>query len=77
MLGILSKFQDKDIFVDPAIPFAKFIKDDLIKNNLLSDANIANDEFYVSSNPQQFYTGAKFIYELKKEPELVIFAEKI
>ncbi len=77
LLGILSKFQDKDIFVDPAIPFAKFIKDDLIKNNLLSDANIANDEFYVSSNPQQFYTGAKFIYELKKEPELVIFDEKI
>lgn len=73
LLGILSKFQDKNMFIDPAIPFANYIKEDLTKNDLLSNATEACEEFYVSSKPKQFFVGAKSIYELSQEPKLVEF----
>ena len=54
LLDILAKFADKDLFIDPAEPFANYIKDSLFRDNLLSDSGLGSDEFYVSSNPQNF-----------------------
>lgn len=72
--GILSKFISGDMLIDPAIPFAQFIADDLNKNNLLKSSNTpSKEEFYVSSDPHQFKISAKLFYELSDEPNLLVF----
>jgi hypothetical protein len=61
------------LFFDPAISFAKYIKDDLEKNNLLSDRLSQEfEKFYVSSNPQNFKTSSKMFYDVEDIPELLI-----
>lgn len=73
LVDVLSKFAPRDMFIDPAIPFAEYIKSDLASANLLSDDEIVEDEFYVSSNPELFKSSAKMFYELEKAPELLVF----
>lgn len=72
LLDVLSEFAPKDLFIDPAVSFAKYIKSDLEMNNLLSDTNQPNELFYVSSNPELFKTSAKMFYDVKS-PELLTF----
>lgn len=74
LLPILSKFAPSDIFIDPSISFAKYIKADLSDANLLNNsANTPTEEFYVSSNPEQFKKSAKMFYNLEHAPILVNF----
>ncbi|MBQ8460365.1 glutamate racemase [bacterium] len=73
LLNVLEKFADKDIFIDPAKPFAQYIANDLKLNHLLNDRKTQQDEFYVSSNPENFKHSAKMFYELPNNPELLIF----
>ena len=74
LLPVLAEFAPKDLFIDPSISFAEFLKNDLGSKNLLKmSSSPATDEFYVSSNPKQFRESAKMFYDLGKEPELVIF----
>ena len=73
LLDVLSKFCDKDKFIDPALPFAEYIKGALSSINMLSPQKIAEDKFYVSSNPEQFKISAEMFYKLEKAPELLIF----
>lgn len=74
LLDILSKFQPQDLFVDPAIDFANYIKSDLENNNLLNDCKEGHyEEFYVSSNPNKFRESSKMFYNLKQAPKLLTF----
>lgn len=74
LLPVLSKFQKEDLFIDPAIDFAELIKQDLQENGLLNDGgNKRFEEFYVSSNPEQFKIASQMFYNLKKQPELLTF----
>ena len=74
LLKILSKFAPSDMFIDPAIPFAEFIKNDLAKSNLLNTSTAKKtEEFYVSSDPVKFKKSAKMFYDLKENPELLTF----
>lgn len=73
LLDILSKFAPAEMFIDPAESFAHFIKDDLSKDGLLSTTNESSEEFYVSSNPQNFKTSSKMFYDVKNLPQLLTF----
>lgn len=74
LLGILSKYAPEDMFIDPSISFAKFIKDDLTKCNLLNTANNTPiEEFYVSASPSLFKEAAARFYKLKENPVLIEF----
>lgn len=73
LLNILSKFVNREIFIDPALHFASFIKQDLEKQNLLNN-NGGNEEFYVSANAEEFKNAAKMFYELQSPPEIINFA---
>ena len=72
LIDILSKFAPKEIFIDPSIYFAEFIKDDLIKNNLAEKSD-GTEEIYVSSNPEAFRISAEMFYKIKNSPVLKTF----
>ncbi len=73
LLKILSQYASESLFIDPAIYFAEFIKNDLKNSDLLNHAKSAAEEFYVSSNPLNFQTAAKLFYNIKNEPRLLTF----
>ncbi len=74
LLKVLSEFASNDLFIDPAINFAEFIKDDLGDCGILkSSSEERYEEFYVSSNPEQFKIASKMFYELKERPILLTF----
>lgn len=71
LLDVLSKYIDKNIFIDPAIIFTEFIKNDLLINNMLNTQTKNGDEtFYVSSSPDKFATNAKAFYQINNTPAL-------
>ena len=70
LLDTLSKYAKRDLFIDPAIYFAQYIKEDMKASGLLSDGN-GIEEIYVSSNPEQFRISAKMFYELKDLPKVL------
>ncbi len=75
LLGILSKFAPKEMFIDPAEPFAQFIKEDLTSCGLVRNKSDKKyEEFYTSANPKQFRESAKLFYKLDKAPELIKFS---
>ena len=91
------KYAPKELFIDPAEIFVKYLREDLSKQGLLMpphlsplplgeedavpayhnvvqvspDNNFSTEQFYVSSNPEEFVKNAKIFYEIKKLPELV------
>lgn len=68
------KYAPRELFIDPAEVFVKYVKHDLVTNNLINSAeSIGYDEFYVSSNPEEFIKNAKIFYELKELPQIVNF----
>lgn len=68
----LSKFAPQDMFIDPAIYFAEYIKKDLTENNMISNKTNGMEEVYVSASPENFKTAAKMFYELKSLPHLAL-----
>lgn len=67
LLDILSKYVDRNIFIDPSEFFVKYIKEDLEKSNLLNNIKDAGtEEFYVSANPDEFVKASKMFYNVKK-----------
>ena len=78
LLDVLSSFASKELFIDPAIAFAQYIKTDLTLSGLLNDSDdVKTERFYVSSNPEQFKASAKMFYELNSLPELLTFCDKV
>lgn len=74
LIKLLSKFADENLFIDPAISFAEFIKEDLEHDGLLNLSSAEKyEEFYVSSCPDRFKASSKMFYSLKKQPELLTF----
>ena len=73
LLDVLTKFVSKDLFIDPSIYFAQYIKQDLEQYGLLND-NGGQEEFLVSANPEEFRVAAKMFYNLKENPKLIQFA---
>lgn len=69
LTSILEKFMPAEKFIDPSVYFAENIKNDLKKNNLLNN-KFEYEEFYVSSNPENFKTASKLFYKLKNLPSL-------
>jgi glutamate racemase len=69
----LTKYLPEDNFIDPAESFAAYIKNHLQNNNLLSKDITSNEEFFVSSNPDNFKISSKMFYKLDKNPELLVF----
>lgn len=66
------KYAPKELFIDPADIFVKYVKHDLgVKELLNSSNNIGNEEFYVSSNPKEFVENAKIFYDIKSLPVLI------
>lgn len=73
LLDVLTKFAPRDLFIDPSVYFAEYIKEDLEKQGLLNE-NGGSERFLVSANPNEFKVAAKMFYELKNTPELIEFA---
>lgn len=74
LLKVLSKFAPEELFIDPAVSFAKFINSDLEKNNLINNSNeTCKEDFYVSSNPAKFKSSSKIFYNVKDQPHLLTF----
>ena len=64
LINNLTKFAPKDMFIDPAEVFVKFIQTDL-KGNLNPNKEFGNEEFYVSAAPENFINNAKLFYNVK------------
>lgn len=71
LLDTLSEYAPRDLFIDPAVYFAQYIKEDMEKSGLISLNGCGYEEIFVSSNPEQFFQSAKMFYELKELPEIV------
>ncbi|MPN53667.1 Glutamate racemase [bioreactor metagenome] len=72
LLNVLTQFAPKDLFIDPSVTFANFIKEDLEKNNMLKkSSNVGTDEFFVSANPKHFMDAASIFYPVKTLPTLI------
>ena len=66
------KYAPKEIFIDPAEIFVKYVKHDLNTKKLLnSSITPGSEEFYVSSNPDMFVKNAKIFYEITSTPLLL------
>lgn len=75
---ILNEFLPADMFINPSISFAKFIKADLENKNLMrSEKDLPFEKFYVSSSPENFQKAASMFYEVKELPALVEFASNL
>lgn len=67
LLDILTKYAPKELFIDPAISFAEFIKNDLQKSNILADNKNRFEEYFVSSSPEKFKQASKMFYDLQQD----------
>lgn len=71
----LKNFYRLTWFINPALPFAEFIKADLERKGLLNHENIEPyEKFFVSAAPQNFIKAASMFYNVKNLPELVEFS---
>ena len=67
LIDTLSKYAEKDKFIDPADYFAKYIVEDLTRLNLLNpQTKTGSEEFYVSADPEKFKRTSKMFYEVDK-----------
>ena len=65
LLPQLSQIADKELFINPAEAFVKFIKADLEFNHLLSEnPKNGSDIFYTSSSVEQFVIAGGMFYNL-------------
>ena len=72
LLDILSSGVQKDLFIDPSLYFAQYIKRYLHSKDLLA-THVEEDEFYVSENPEQFVVSAQMFYKLAYLPKVLTF----
>ena len=71
LMEILKIFVPETTFIDPAVYFAKIIKEDLINCGLLAKNNSGDELFFVSSSPENFIKSSKIFYKLNKLPDLI------
>ena len=71
LIDELSKLVSRDLFIDPSIYFANYIKKDLEINNLIKNSGF-DEEIYVSSSPTNFLKSAEIFYKLNNLPKLAL-----
>lgn len=72
LMGVLAKFTSKDMFIDPSVYFAEFIKNDLIKSGLLNPKTTeGSEEFLVGAYPEKFKETASRFYPIKELPKVI------
>lgn len=65
LLDVLSEFAPKEMFIDPADIFVKYIIADLKASDLINPQHKkGSEEFYVSANPDKFKAASKMFYEV-------------
>lgn len=72
LLGKLSKYAPKELFINPSKLFAQYIKEDLKASNSLTDSKIGSVKYFASSEPEKFKENAKLFLNIEKQPELII-----
>jgi len=66
------KYAPKELFIDPAEIFVNAIKQDLEQKQLLNNSNlVVQEQFFVTSKPEEFVKNAKIFYNLQNMPTLV------
>ncbi len=72
LLPLIVQFAPKDLFIDPAESFAKFIKEQESKHSTrrTKDKN-PTTKFYVSASPENFVSAGKMFCEIEELPELL------
>ena len=72
LMNEFTKYAPKELFLDPAEIFVKYVKHDLKISNMINSSNtIGKDKFFVSSNPQEFVENAKIFYDMKDLPIVI------
>ena len=71
LMNYLTNFAPKELFIDPAEIFVNYIKEDLLKSDLLTDkTSIGNEEIFVSANPELFVENAQIFYKVNVLPTI-------
>ena len=72
LMGILTKYAKKEIFIDPADIFVDYIRRDLETKRMLSENLTAcHEEFYVSAGEHDFAEKSKLFYNVPQMPSVV------
>lgn len=71
LLNILTQYVPANMFIDPAVNFAEYIKNDLEKNGL-TELSGNNEKIYVSAEPEKFKQAAQMFYSMDKLPQLAL-----
>ena len=71
LLDKLVKYAPEDLFINPALLFANYIKQDLLKRNILNTDSSGSVSYFASSEPDVFKKNAKLFLEIDSLPELV------
>lgn len=72
LINILKNFAPEEMFINPAEAFAKYIKEDLQKEGLISSSTTGFEQFYVSGSPENFKSAASIFYDVTTLPEQII-----
>lgn len=73
LLETLTKFQPKELFIDPAEFFVEYIKSDLEKCNLLNpQEEVGSEEFFVSADEEEFVKSSKMFYDVTEAKQINI-----
>ncbi len=72
LMNVLKKFASIDLFINPAVYFAKFIVENLKENNLLNSKKDYEPMFFVSSNPEQFKSASKLFYNVTRAEKVSV-----
>lgn len=67
LLNQLSCFADRSLFIDPAIPFADYISEHIVKSSNVS----GNLKFLATSDCENFKNKAKIFFNIKEKVELL------
>ena len=68
LMGRLSKYISRDLFIDPAQIFVDYIEQNIEKNNAKTQGS---EEFYVSANPEAFVKNAQLFYSINNHPKVL------
>lgn len=71
LLDKLAKYAPQDLFINPAQLFANYIKQDLLKCNILNTVSSGSVSYFASSGPDVFKKNAKLFLEIDSVPQLV------
>ena len=71
LMDKISKYAPRELFINPAQIFARYIIDDLKQNSLINETQTGSVHYYASSNPDNFRQNAKMFLEIDETPLLV------